>query len=61
MHLCDNKYMYILYLRHEDVTLAILYTCLPITTSLADKWLNNFIFHDDIKYGMAQLQANEYT
>ena len=45
-------YVYILYLRREDTTLAILHTglYLRITTTVAGEWLNSLLFHDDIKY-----------
>ena len=46
----QNMYVYILYLRCEDTILAILFTGLPITTTIADKWLNILIFHDDNKF-----------
>ena len=45
-----NTYMYILYLRSEDNILAILCMGLPITTTTAGQWLNNSMFHTDIKF-----------
>ena len=45
-----NIYMYILYLRYEDIILLILYTGLPITTTLAGIWLNNLTFHGEINF-----------
>ena len=45
----NNMYMYVLYLRSEDTILAILCTGLPITTNIADQWLNSLIFHANIK------------
>ena len=41
--------MYVLYLWREDAILAIVCKGLPITTTIAGDWLNNLIFHDDIK------------
>ena len=42
-------YMYILYLSCEDAILVILCMGLSITTTIAGKWLNSLIFHDDVK------------
>ena len=36
-------YVYILYLRHANAILVILYMGLPITTSIAGQWLNSLI------------------
>ena len=46
-----NMNIYILHLRHKDTILTILCIGLrkPITNTLAGEWLNNLIFHDDIK------------
>ena len=43
-------YMYILYLGHENIILAILSKGLPNTAILAGEWLNSVIFHGNIKY-----------
>ena len=51
-----NKYVYILYLRHEDSILTIVFMDLPITTTLAGESLNRLIFRDDIK----SITANGY-
>ena len=48
-----NTYVYILYLKHEDPILAIMFMNLPITTTLAGEWLNRLIFHGDIKCSTA--------
>ena len=53
-----HSYMYILYLRCEDNILAFLCTGLPITTTTAGQWLNNSIYHTDIKFIII---ANEQT
>ena len=45
-----TTYVHVLYLSHEDTIIAVLCMGLPITTSLADQWLNSLTFHDDIKY-----------
>ena len=42
-------YVYSFYLRCEDIVFAILSTRLPMTTTIAGKWLNNLTFHDDNK------------
>ena len=41
--------------------LTILCTCLPITTTIAGKWLNSLIFHDDNKYVKANGWAIIYV
>ena len=41
--------MYILYLNHEDVILAILCMGLPITITIAGQWLNSLKFHYNTK------------
>ena len=45
----DNMHVYILYMRREDIILAILWMGIPITTTVASEWLSSLIFHDDIK------------
>ena len=45
------SYMYILYLRHKDAILAILYMGLrTYHYTVAGEWLNSLLFHDNIKY-----------
>ena len=43
-------YMYILHLRREDATLVTPCSGLSITTTIAGKWLNSLIFHNDINF-----------
>ena len=42
-------YMDILYLRHRETILVILCMIVPIITAIACQWLNNLVFHGDIK------------
>ena len=52
IHMCI-----ILYLRCKGTATAILCMGLPITITVAGKWLNSLIFYDDIK----QITANGQT
>ena len=56
-----NTCIYILYLRCEDVVLAILYTDLHITTTFASEGLNSLIFHDNIKCIMDNVTIIHFT
>ena len=53
-----NTCMFISYLRREDAIFTILCAGLPITTTVAVEWLNNLIFHDNIKCITANVEAN---
>ena len=44
-----SMYVHILYMRFEETILAILYTDLSITITIAGKWLGSLISHDDKK------------
>ena len=57
--------MYILYLSCEDAILVILCMGLSITTTIAGKWLNSLIFHDDVKCitvnGLIMIYVGDYS